>query len=292
MEAQHLVREAAPRAEMVRAAADLLLDPNPRVHSVCEERLLAWGEASRPALEALYEVQQPAARRRVRRVLRNLDVRAWVDAFGGFAAEPTTDLETGLLLVSRLPRPMLDVDKLKSQLDEWADMLAARLSGLGARNSVAAIGDFFHGELGFRGDPRNYYEVANSLIDQVVSRRRGIPLTLSVVIMLVGRRLGLPLEGVGLPGHFILRWRGARSVLFDPFHGGKVMTQSDCVERVRALGYAFDSAALEPVSDRGILVRSLSNLLHTLGFVEDRLLITAVQQARRQLAAGRPERAG
>ena len=222
---------------------------------------------------------------RVRRVLRTINVREWSARFLDFAARREIDLEEGLLLLCELPRPLLETRRVREMLDEWAELLEPTIEALGTRRLVAQLTAFFHRDLGFRGDRRSYYDADNCFLDQVVRRRRGVPITLCAVYLLVGRRLGLPIEGVGLPGHFILRLRGARSVLVDPFHSGRVLTRRDCAERLQAMGYGFRESLMEPVSDRRMLIRSLGNLLHTFGFGEDKLLVQAVQDARKALAA-------
>lgn len=286
MDASSLARERPPTFATVRAAAELLLDPNPRVHRICEDQLLAWGEASRASLEALCECEDLAARERVRRVLRMLNVRLWITEFGAFAAGPEADLEQGLLLISRLPRPLIETSPVSDQLGSWAEQLRPQIEGVGQRKLVHLLARFFHADLGFRGDRRNYYDPDNSYLDQVVRRRRGIPISLCALYLLVGRRLSLPLEGVGLPGHFIVRLRGARSILVDPFHGGRIVTRRDCAERLQAMGYSFQNELLQPVSDRRMLIRCLGNLLHAFGFTEDGEFARAAQEARSALAAG------
>ncbi len=279
-----VVRQQVPTPERVRAAATLLLDPSPRVHEACADQLLRWGAVARAPLESLCEAGDAESNARVRAVLRRLNVRCWVASFRDFVGGQPIDLETGLLHVARLPRPLLDLRRVVAQLDEWADALRPRVEGLGTRRVVSALAQFFRDDLGFRGDNRRYYDPGNNFLDQVLRRRRGVPISLCAVYVLVGRRVGLPIEGVGLPGHFILRMRGARSVLLDPFHGGRVLTRRDCIERIQAMGYSFHESLLEGVTDARMLIRSLGNLLHTLGCCEDEELVTALQEARQAIA--------
>ena len=99
---------------------------------------------------------------------------------------------------------------------------------------------------GFRGDDGDYYDPANSMLDKVLARRRGIPITLSVVAIEVGRRIGVVIEGVGMPGHFLARHGGT---VFDPFNGGADVDTS-----------AVDDALLDTVGAKAILARMLANL--------------------------------
>ncbi|MEZ5989215.1 MAG: transglutaminase-like domain-containing protein [Planctomycetota bacterium] len=286
-----LASSTVPADEVVRAAAVLLQDPNPRVHKVCEERLLSWDAASLPALVAIAECEDPVARRRVQRLLQRIHRRVWKREFQAFVERRDFDLEEGLLLLARLPRPLLDVDRVVERFASWAGSLAPRLEHAGTRKAATVLSELFFWELGFKGDSRNYYDPANCFLDQVVERRRGIPITLSAVYLLVGRRVGLPLEGVGLPGHFILRLRGARSILLDPFHGGRTLTRKDCVERLQAMGYGFKESYLDPVSDFQMLSRVLGNLLHTYRFSEDQELVEALRSAHQVLLSTWQDRA-
>jgi regulator of sirC expression with transglutaminase-like and TPR domain len=121
----------------------------------------------------------------------------------------------------------------------------------------------FH-ELGFSGNQGDYYDPRNSFLNDVLDRRQGIPITLSLVLMEVGKRLGLAIEGIGLPGHFIA---GARlddsQILLDPFNGGALVTPEDCEELVgRVVGRAVTLLPehYAPVSGRQLLTRMLGNL--------------------------------
>jgi regulator of sirC expression with transglutaminase-like and TPR domain len=118
-------------------------------------------------------------------------------------------------------------------------------------------------ELGFGGNADDYYDPANSWLDDVIGRRVGIPITLAVVMMEVGRRLGVPLWGVSMPGHFLVRDQLAPDVFVDPFGRGQVLDRAGCVARFHAVqgpGSVFDDAFLDPVGTRAILTRMLANL--------------------------------
>jgi len=119
-------------------------------------------------------------------------------------------------------------------------------------------------EQGFRGNTEEYYDPRNSFLNDVLDRRTGIPITLSVVYMELGRRLGLTIRGIGLPGHFIVEWKGDREQLFiDPFNRGVILDARDCQAlAARATGRAIElrPAHFRPVGKRQILARMLLNL--------------------------------
>ena len=182
-------------------------------------------------------------------------------------------LDQACLLASAVFDRSVDVEHALSRLDDFAAQ-AARTAGTGG--SYAMIGTLLRtlfAELGFRGDERTYDEPANSLLASVIERRTGIPITLSIVLMEVGRRLGLPLQGIGLPGHFVVRFPDPTSDLFiDPFNGGAIVDVPGCVaivERIYRGRLTWREEFLLPVDSRGIVKRVLLNLKNSLSQAKD-----------------------
>ncbi len=136
-----------------------------------------------------------------------------------------------------------------------------------------ALGEWLFQQLGFSGNTADYADPRNSYLNQVLERRLGIPITLSVVFLEVAQRLGLPAEGVGLPGHFIVSVAGEDApVYLDPFHGGRELTLDDCAELVRrsaGVDGPFDPQWLAPTPPRDIVARMLNNLRAFYVSVED-----------------------
>jgi len=191
-------------------------------------------------------------------------LRAFRDAVCG--AEPEIDLALGAFEIARVEHPDIVAPREQQRLD----VLAIR-SGAGAvGDSVKALHrlrEFLFEEEGFSGNGNDYYDPRNSCLNDVLDRRLGIPITLSVLMMEVGRRVGLHILGVGLPGHFVVRADvGPDPVLLDPFDGGAVLTPERAAEVVaRALGRRapMTEQHLAPVTKRQILTRMLMNLKST-----------------------------
>ena len=187
-------------------------------------------------------------------------------------------LAEACLLVAADAYRDLDVNRYLGEIERMAARLRGRLPpGADAEEKVIALNQFLFDDLGFSGNADDYYDPRNSYLNEVIERRRGIPLSLSILYMEVGRKIGLPLEGISFPGHFLVRLALRSSTLvLDPFSGGAPLSEEDLrklLKRVIAesgragLRGAGDVAAelpldqfLEPVGHRQILARLLRNL--------------------------------
>lgn len=175
------------------------------------------------------------------------------------------DLAEAALTLALAEYPELDIGACLARLDELADRLRPRLPE-SALERIAALSRFLFEEQGFAGNRSDYYDPRNSFLNEVLERRVGIPITLSVLYMEVGRRVGLPLAGVSFPGHFLVKCPISEgTVVIDPFAGGASVSLAELRERLRlALGEPPTAeriaAALEASTKRDILVRMLRNL--------------------------------
>src|SRR5262245_30790585 len=156
--------------------------------------------------------------------------------FSEILAQPDADVDLAraALLIACEEYPDLDIGGYLSRLDEMGRVAAGQAAvEPGPHGALRALHRYLFEEQGFRGNESDYYDPRNSFLNDVLERRSGIPITLSVVYMEVARRIGLRLEGVGLPGHFIVRvLRPEGDQLVDPFHAGALLTEADCQERV------------------------------------------------------------
>jgi regulator of sirC expression with transglutaminase-like and TPR domain len=173
-----------------------------------------------------------------------------------------------LMIASRLDAPV-DVEAGLAQIDGFAQAVRSRLSVPGApANVLGAMNRLLFEELGFAGNQDDYYDPRNSFLNRVLERRLGIPITLSLVYLEVGWRLGLPLEGISFPGHFLVRYAGTRGeLILDPYSGGSLLDREDLMVLLeRAFGEAAPlmrsqlPGMLVGVGKRAILERMLRNL--------------------------------
>jgi regulator of sirC expression with transglutaminase-like and TPR domain len=173
-----------------------------------------------------------------------------------------SDLEQGVLLLARSQYPTINVEAYSALLDDFAGELRERLDLNGPDEQILrVINEYLFREKRFSGDEQNFYDPENVYFNCVLDRRVGNPIALSLLYLLVGRRLRLPLAGVGLPGHFLCRYQSSRLEIYvDAFHGGRLLTKGDCVKHVLQLRQRFDDSCLDPVSARRILLRICAQL--------------------------------
>jgi regulator of sirC expression with transglutaminase-like and TPR domain len=174
------------------------------------------------------------------------------------------DLPRAALLIALEEYAGLDTQAYIDQLDQLGRALQARISAESApERQLAALNALLFGEEGFRGNATSYYDPRNSYLNEVLDRRLGIPITLSLIYVDVGRRAGLQLSGVGFPAHFLVAYEAEPRLLVDPFNCGRMLTIADCEHLLRD---SFGSSGrLEPgylaaSSPRQILARLISNL--------------------------------
>lgn len=173
------------------------------------------------------------------------------------------DLAEVALLLARDEYASLDVEAYLSELDGMAHEARGQLRGSLSQQVKGLCRYLFH-DMGFRGNQQDYYNARNSYLNDVLDRRTGIPITLAAVAMAVGQRSGLEVVGVGLPGHFVAKAVVENEeVLFDPFHGGRLLTPEKCrllVEQVTGMSFEVNEEALRAVPLGAIMLRMLNNL--------------------------------
>lgn len=248
------------KAALVR----LLSDPDPEVFEPVRQTLMTCGTGVRPWLRAGLHSNDRLVRQHSWELITQLD-RSSADAeFISFCkrGSENLNLEKGIWLLTRTVFPHYNQDEYQTKLDDYAEQVCntcdpqqSHPATLMAINRV-----LFRGER-FRGDKGNYYDPQNSYLNRVMDRRLGNPISLCLVYLFVARRLNLPLVGVAMPGHFILRLQSPTFTIFvDPFNGGNFLTQAECAERLKRCGYGFENDFLTPATPRRILMRICSNL--------------------------------
>lgn len=256
----------------IRALIRLLADEDEKIVQTISDKLIDIGPSAVPLLQEA-EIEQPEMAERIASVLEEIRGGKLEDELIRLVAAPDdqVDLEQGGFLIARYAYPSLDVPFYIRLLDEMAqevqDRIGPRASG---EETVKTLNRYLFTEQGFRGNTKNYYEVENSYLNRVIDRRTGIPISLSVVYLLIGKRLRLPVHGIGMPGHFLVKYESDRYRIFvDCFNGGALLTEKNCQRFLTEAGYGFDEKYLQQSPVRAILSRMTKNLLAIYAKLDD-----------------------
>lgn len=197
--------------------------------------------------------------------MANFPLDAALEGFAHEVNQPEAEinLARAALVMGLFEYPDLDVPGYLGRLDRLAEAAGRAIHS--ADLPALVLAQFLFETLGFAGNARNYTDPRNSFLNEVLERRLGIPISLSVLYLEVAHRTGVNAEGIGLPGHFIVRvvLDNGQVIYLDPFHGGAILSEEDCRERVRSITdgkLPFHEAFLNPVGVRYILMRMLNNL--------------------------------
>lgn len=244
------------------ALVRLLADDDEQTVRLVKEQLAQDGSVPLDDLRDLAGCDNPVAALHASDVLHEVMQNAALAKFEQLcpAFENESDLEEACWLLASALLRGLDAAPYRQRLDTWGVELERRLRrSTGESNTVEIMADFIANELTFTGNTEDYYNERNSLLPCVLDSRKGIPISLAQVYMFLGRRARVPITGVSLPGHFLARHG---SILFDPFHRGRMMTQRDCEEIMRRQNKRLEDWHLATATPRQILMRTLANLLY------------------------------
>ena len=169
------------------------------------------------------------------------------------------------MLIAKEEYPDLNVAAYLTRLDAMGIEVQRLADGsLDPHRLIAALNEYLFQRLGFRGNSENYYDPKNSFLNEVLDRRTGIPITISAVYLEVGRRIGLPVQGIGMPGHFLVKCvRWDEEIVIDPFNAGGILSDEDCqriLDRIYSGKLRFERTMLSVIGTRQILTRMLTNL--------------------------------
>jgi regulator of sirC expression with transglutaminase-like and TPR domain len=250
----------------LRSLVALLDDEDPRALDLVRRRLFDIGTAAIPYLEAARQASPPEFAARLEAMTEELRYRALKADFLILAAERVPDLETGAFLLSRFVRPGADHAVYRLWLDRVASAVSESIpEDATTSEGVKRLSAHLFQSLGFAGNEANYYDPDNSCLTRVIDARRGIPVTLSILYLLVAKRLKLPVYGVGTPGHFLLGYREDGEAHFlDAFRSGHPLAASEVRRMLVRNGYEFRPEYLKPCGPREILARMMRNLLSIL----------------------------
>jgi regulator of sirC expression with transglutaminase-like and TPR domain len=246
------------------ALFSLLDDTSPAVRKALLSRFTHLGPAATPFLETVARGSNRILARHAAWFLDELKFSDPVTEFRGFIRSLNYELESGALLLARTASPRLNVGDCCKQLDKIATRCRELIvEPSSTREKCRVINRVLFHEWGFHGNVENYTDPKNSFIDQVLERRTGIPLSLSIVYLLVAERLGVELEPVGLPGHFIVGCFSDDLPFFiDAFDRGVFRDAEEIFDLLRANNITPKPTDLAPTPVREVLCRSCRNLVN------------------------------
>ena len=249
----------------IKALLRLLSDRNEQVVTTIQDQLVQCGISALPHLiEA--EREDPTLEPRIAEIREEISFLTLKQEFQQCCAsgKPNNiDLENGAFLIAKLGYPSLQVDRYIQMIEKLAEEVRPWLKQTDSPiERIRIFNLFLFEEKAFRGNQTEYYDPENSFLNRVIDRRIGIPISLSVLYLLLGVRLGLPVQGVGMPGHFLVKVDGPPPFLFvDCFNGGVLLEESDCKKFLTDSGFGFEPWYLDPSPNHLILERMLRNLL-------------------------------
>ena len=182
------------------------------------------------------------------------------------------DVFEGALRIARAEYPALDVAACKARIETFAAEARRDIPGRG-RRALGAFHEIFFGRWGFTGNRDDYYDPRNSFINDVLDRRTGIPISLAAIYSAIAGRLGIPIQGVAFPGHFLAKWTSGRSSAIIDCFNGRMLTRGDCAELLTTVAPAAPAdrldAYLETTPASQVLSRMLGNLRQIHGRLGD-----------------------
>jgi hypothetical protein len=240
----------------------LLRDDDPPTLALVKAQLASGGASVLNDLHALLAVADSKAAEHVREVIADIEEREADQIFTQLCANfgESGDLERAAWRLAATFGTGAEFPKERATLDDWGGEVRRRLSKAETSLDRAEIlAEFLSHEARLRSNEDDYYNIDNSLLPVVIRTRRGIPISLSLVYMFVGRRAGLAMEGVALPGHFLVRHE---DVFLDPFHGGRRVGLDECRELMERQELMLKPEHLAPATPRQILIRTLTNIYY------------------------------
>ena len=244
----------------------LLTDRDEFVRNRVQEQLIDLGEDALPFLEIAVRGGDDDLRIQANTVIQSILPQKLAEKFRQLAQKglgQDIDLETGMMLIMEFGYPNSDPEEFRQKLDELAQNFADILNPEAEPPEiVAAFTHFLFQQKGFKGNKDDYQNPDNSFLNKVLDNQTGLPITLSAICVLLAKRLNLPIVGVGMPGHYIVKYSlPIEPIYFDPFHQGRLLTKKECIQIVEQFGHSFEEHFLSQATQRETLIRMLNNLI-------------------------------
>jgi regulator of sirC expression with transglutaminase-like and TPR domain len=254
-----------PSETKIQALLRLLSDPSEQVAKAIQQEFIGIGPSALPFLEKAGR-EDSTLESRVTFIKDEIQFEQLKKEFSAFLTHCSRQLdwEEGAFLIAKLACPNLDIPHYVQCLDQLAEEFRTKWHAEHSPPGKAAklLSTYLFKDKGFSGNRIHYHDPDNSYLHRVIESRQGIPISLSAIYVFVGNRLGLPLTGVGMPGHFLVKIEGEPPPQFvDCFNGGAFLREQDCEQFIKATGFDYYPQFLEKSPTKQILARMLRNLL-------------------------------
>lgn len=252
----------------------LLDDEDEYVYTSIKERFLSYGNESTGFLKNYLNDENYLIKKRANEIISILSFEELNAKFGRLSAKNENDiLEDAIFLLASFGYPGVFMDDYKKELDKMATEIEAALLKVNLNSKkletleiLNTVNNYLFFEKGYAGNAENYYEPDNSYLNRVMETKLGIPISLSVIYLLISKRLKLPVSGISLPGHFILKYSDTEEEFFiDPFNKGVIISIKEAEEFIKKIGMTqkeFENIPyLRKSTEKEIILRVIRNLV-------------------------------
>jgi regulator of sirC expression with transglutaminase-like and TPR domain len=248
----------------IKALISLLDDEDKQISTHVEEKLLSLGSEAIPFLEHEWENNlNPAVQNRIEDMIHKLQYELLSTRLKEWYTGSEHDLLTGMWIIATYQYPDLELSKLKQELEQiYYETWLEFKNDLLPLDRIRIINNTLFNKLKFGANTKNFHSPGNSMINVVLESRRGNPITLSIIYMLVAQKLKMPIMGVNLPNLFVLTYKDESQQLYiNPFNKGLIFSRQDIENYIKELHLAPQPSFFEPCSNIEIVRRSLRNLV-------------------------------
>lgn len=255
-----------PKSE-IKAITNLLKALDENTLKLLEEQLKTFDTSTLKEINSEISLDDINLRRQFLEIVQKIKREGLKKDFIEWCKSHKQDLEQGIFLVGLFDNSFLDLNYYTNELNIWAESINNNLKKIKVKDDptsiINEINHFLFMELGFKGNKENYYDPENSFIDKVIERKLGNPILLSMIYLLLTKRLGLPFSGVNMPAHFLIQYFDAFEPIFiDAFNQGEIITKQVCQERIKALKLTWQEEYLSAPTNKQIIGRILQNLIN------------------------------
>jgi regulator of sirC expression with transglutaminase-like and TPR domain len=248
----------------IKALISLLDDDDHEVTQHVEDKILSLGSNVIPFLESEWEESfNPIVQRRIEELIHELQLSIMIERLQSWKNGGGLDLLEGMWILATYLYPDLSMEKLKTSVEQlYYDIWIQFQDEMNAVDQIKRINSVFFGSMNFAANTKNFHSPSNSMINMVLESRRGNPITLCVIYLLVARKLGLPVYGVNLPNLFVLTYKNESTQFYiNVFNRGIIFSKTDIDHYIAQLNIKSKDIFYQPCTNLEIIQRVLRNLI-------------------------------